>query len=263
MTGTGLVETWLDWLAQERGRSKNTIDTYARTMRTLPDAEHATREDLETWWRARAGHAPATRANELSAVREFYRWCQRFDHRVDDPTVRLDPPKVPTRVHRYVGREDLGRLLHDLPADLGRAVALGAYGGLRVAEAAVLDWADVDREMSRLVVRGKGDKERHVGLPPLLLDRLLPDTGGNVVTAGGKPYSAAALRVRVNRAIKDAGVDETFHALRHRYGTMAVAAGIPLTSVARAMGHASPTTTALYVGASDSDLDLIAEAVTR
>lgn len=258
-----LVEHWLSWLATERGRSANTVATYERTLRTLPAAATATREDLEGWWRSRAHLSPATRANELSAVREFYRWCQRFDHRVDDPTVRLDPPKVPKRVHRYVGREDLARLFDELPADLGRAVALGAYGGLRVAEAAALDWSDVDRELGRLIVRGKGDKERHVGLPALLLERLLPDTGGNVVTAGEPPYTAAALRVKVNRAIAAAGVDETFHALRHRYGTMAVAAGIPLTSVARAMGHASPTTTALYVGASDSDLDLIGEAVTR
>ena len=34
-------------------------------------------------------------------------------------------------------------------------------------------------------------------------------------------------------------------------------------SVQRAMGHASPATTAVYVGASDTDLDLIAEAVCR
>lgn len=259
-----LVEQWLGWLTHERGRSPNTVATYARTLRTLRhDLENATREEIEEWWRSRAGYAPTTRANELSAVREFFRWCQRFEHRNDDPTARLDPPRLPRNVHRYVGREDLAHLLRELPTDLGRAVALGAYAGMRIAEVAVLDWSDVDREMSRIIIRGKGAKERHVGLAPLLLDRLLPDTGGNVVTAGQRPYTVTALRVRVNRAIRDAGVDGTFHKLRHRYGTMAVAAGIPLTSVARAMGHASPTTTALYVGASDSDLDLIAEAVTR
>jgi integrase len=146
---------------------------------------------------------------------------------------------------------------------MARAVALGAYGGLRVSEAAVLDWRDVDRELGRMIVRGKGDKERHVGMPALLMERLLPDTGGNVVRAGGPGYSGHTLQQKVNAAIKAAGVDETFHALRHRFGTMAVASGVPITSVARAMGHASPTTTALYVGASDADLDLIAAAVTR
>jgi integrase/recombinase XerD len=258
-----LVEQWLDWLATERGRADNTVATYARTMRTLPNAESATSEQVEAWWRARADNAPATRANELSAVRAFYRWCQRFEYRPDDPTVRLDAPRQSGRVHRYVARADLMHLFATLPADLCRAVALGAYAGLRVSEAAVLDWSEVDQEMSRLIVRGKGDKERFVGLPPILLDRLLPDTGGNVVAAGGKPYTGHTLQMKINKAIHAAGVDATFHALRHRFGTIAAGSGVPLTSLARAMGHASPTTTAIYVGATDSDLDLIAEAVTR
>lgn len=257
-----LVEQWLDWLEHERGRSANTVATYARTMRTLPNAGTATREVVEDWWRRRSDNKATTRANELSAVREFYRWCMRFDHRTDDPTIRLDAPRLPVRMHRYVSRAELAHLFDVLPADLCRAVALGAYGGLRVSEAAVLDWADVDRELNRLIVRGKGDKERFVGLPSLLLDRLLPETGGNVVAAGGKPYTGHTLQMKVNRAMHGAGVEHTFHALRHRFGTLA-AANVPLTSLARAMGHSSPTTTAIYVGATDSDLDLIAEAVTR
>lgn len=260
---TGLVEEWLDWLATERGRSANTVATYARTLRTLPDAAIASREDVEAWWKARAGKSPRTRANELSAVRAFYRWAQRFEHRTDDPTVRLDAPKMPQTVHRYVNRADLNRLLADLPPDLARAVALGAYAGLRVSEAATLDWSDVDTELGRLIVRGKGDKERFVGLPAVLLDRLLPETGGNVVAAGGKPYTGHTLQMKVNRAIRELGVEATFHALRHRFGTIAAGSGVPLTSLARAMGHSSPTTTAIYIGATDTDLDLIAEAVTR
>lgn len=263
MESPDLVSAWLDWLAHERGRSANTVSTYARTMKTLPNAATATREEVEAWWKARANNAPTTRANELSAVRSFYLWASRFDHRADNPTIRLDAPKIPHRVHRYVARADLDHLFTVLPADLCRAVALGAYAGLRVSEAAELDWVNVDQEMNRLIVRGKGDKERFVGLPALLLDRLLPNTGGNVVAAGSKPYSGHSLQMKVNKAIRAAGVDETFHGLRHRFGTIAAASGVPLTSLARAMGHSSPTTTALYVGASDSDLDVIGEAVTR
>jgi integrase/recombinase XerD len=260
---SGLVDQWLDWLATERGRSDNTVATYARTLRTLPNAETATREDVEAWWKKRATKAATTRANELSAVRAFYRWCQRFEHRTDDPTIRLDAPKMPQTVHRFVSRTDLNTLLTNLAPDLGRAVALGAYAGLRVSEAAVLDWNDVDTELGRLIVKGKGNKERFVGLPAVLLDRLLPETGGNVIAAGGKPYTGHTLQMKVNKAIQGAGVDATFHALRHRFGTIAAGSGVPLTSLARAMGHSSPTTTAIYVGATDSDLDLIAEAVTR
>ena len=97
----------------------------------------------------------------------------------------------------------------------------------------------------------------------LLLDELLPDTGGNVVTAGGAPYTAGTLQRRVNRAIRAAGVDCTYHQLRHRFGTVALAATGNLLAVSRAMGHASPATTAIYAATSDADLDVIADAVTR
>ena len=102
-----------------------------------------------------------------------------------------------------------------------------------------------------------------VGLGALLLDSLLPDTGGNIVTAGGKPYSAAVLQRKVNRAISAAGVDATFHQLRHRFGTMALAGSGNLLAVSRAMGHASPATTAIYAATSDAELDVIADAVVR
>ena len=60
-----------------------------------------------------------------------------------------------------------------------------------------------------------------------------------------------------------AGVDGTFHKLRSRFATVALASTGNLLAVSRALGHSSPATTAIYAATSDSDLDLIAEAVTR
>ena len=47
------------------------------------------------------------------------------------------------------------------------------------------------------------------------------------------------------------------------FGTVALAATGNLLAVSRAMGHASPATTAIYAATSDADLDVIADAVTR
>ncbi|MGB4890482.1 MAG: tyrosine-type recombinase/integrase [Propionicimonas sp.] len=261
----GLAERYLTYLAEDRRFSPNTIATYRRTFATFPDMETASREQVESWWAGRVDKAVTTRRNELSAIRSFYRWCREWDHRpaTDDPTHRIKPPKQGHRLPRPIGREDLHRILSATSGDVRRAVCLGAYGGLRVAEAAELDWLDVDMESRRIIVRGKGDKDRMVGLTPLLLDSLLPMTGGNVVTAGGKPYTANALQQRVNAAIRAAGVDSTFHKLRSRYATVALAATGNLLAVSRALGHSSPATTAIYAATADSDLDLIAEAVAR
>lgn len=258
-----IVEQWLAHLTAERGLSENTRRTYARTLRTLEDPLRATREDVEAWARSRSHLSPATRTNEIAAVRAFYRWCQVWEHRADDPTLRLVAPKVAAGLPRPISRADLARVLESVPEDLRRAVCLGAYGGLRVSEAAALHWRDVDAEARRIYVTGKGGKTRAVGLSPILLDELLPDTRANVVTGTDNAYGPDALQRRVNRAIKAAGVDATFHQLRHRFGTVALGATGNLLAVSRALGHASPATTAVYAATADSDLDVIAAAVTR
>ena len=259
-----ITTAWFDHLKRDRGLSDNTITTYQRTLRTITfDLLNATYDDVADWTHSRAHLSVSTRNNEIAALRSFYRWALAFDHVDRDPTARTYAPKVPRGLPRPMSRADLTRLLPTLPDDLRRAVCLGAYGGLRVSEAAALTWHDVDLETRRVRVLGKGGKTRLVGMSPLLLDELLPDTGGNVVAAGGAPYSAAALQRKVNRAIRAAGVDCTYHQLRHRFGTVALAATGNLLAVSRAMGHSSPATTAVYAATSDADLDVIADAVCR
>lgn len=266
---TSLTDQFLDHKRLDRGLSPNTIATYARTLRTLPQPETATRADLVTWWRSRADKAVSTRNNELAAVRQFYVWCEDEGHRPlgDNPTRGLHNIRQPNGDPRPIGRERLRALLAEMDGDLRRAVALGAFAGLRISEAASLNWADVDMEANRLHVRGKGGKARSVGLPYVLLDSLLPVTGGNIVAAGGHPYTAASLQRRVNRAIQRIVPPEkdekplTFHQLRHRWVTVALAGTGNLLAVSRAAGHSSVSTTAIYAATADTELDRIAEAV--
>lgn len=260
------VDRWLAHL-EARNRSAATIRSYSSTLAhytaVAGDPLEADVEDAETWWTTLVDHAVPSRQRALSSVRSFYAWAIRFDLVDRDPTRRLDAPTQGRRLPTPIGRADLHKLLNAADPDLRRAIALGAYAGLRVAEVAALDWTDIDTETRRIRVRGKGDKDRPVGLSPLLLDEILPNVGGNVVTGGGKAYTAAALQRRVNRFITAQGVEGTFHKLRARFVTVALAGGAPLLSVSRAVGHASPTTTAIYALTADTDLDLIAEAVTR
>lgn len=264
-------ERWLEYLRVERGRSTNTITTYARTLRTLPaDPLSMTREQVELWWKGRARDADgnerphSSRNNELSAVRMFFKYAVKYELRDDDPTSRIEQLRIQSRESTFVGQSDLDHLLKKLPPDLKRAVALGAYGGLRVSEAASLGWDEVNTEIRRMTVRGKGDKERAIGLSTILLDILLPEVPhGNVVTGTTTAYTGHYLSIKVNEAMKRNGVTRSFHGLRHRYGYMAAASGVPVTSIAKAMGHNAITTTQRYVALRSEDLDVIAEAVTR
>lgn len=258
-----LSEAWLVW--QEMNNvPPNTVAARRRVLRLVGNAGTQTREEFEAWWATRQSLSPSTRAADLSHLRSFYRWCQRWERRADDPTTRIDAPAVPKGLPRPVNRADLAKLLQVLPDDLRRATCLGAYAGLRVSEAAALDWKDVDVDTRRLaILDSKGGKSRFVKVSVVLLDHILPDTGGNVVAAGGRAPSAKQLQQNINRAIHDAGVNATFHQLRHRFGTLAYQATGDLLAVGSAMGHKSPVTTAIYAQASGEMADRIADAVVR
>lgn len=260
------VDDWFAYLAQ-RNRSPETLRTYRSVMghylAAVPDPLTADVADAEQWWATLDEHAVKSRQRSLSCVRSFYTWAMRFDLVDRDPTRRLDAPSQGRRLPRPIGKADLRKALDNAPDDLRRAIALGAYAGLRVSEVADLDWSDIDTDTRRLMVRGKGDKDRPVGIGGRLMDELLPEAVGNVVTAGASRYTAASLQRRVNRYLTSQGIDGTFHKLRARYVTVALAEGAPLLSVSRAVGHTSTTTTALYALTADADLDLIAEAVSR
>ena len=259
-----LTDDFLTWAELDRGRSPHTLARYRRVLSMLDDPAGATLDDVEAWWATRYDASPATRENELACLRSFYRWCMRFDHRADDPTRRLDAPRVPNKVPRPIGQADLDRLLGPLTTealDLRRAVALGAYGGMRVAEAAALDWSDVDTEARRVYVRGKGSKQRVVGLSPVLLDKILPEVGGNVVTGGGRPYSASTLQRKVNRLMERHGIAHTFHDLRKRGASLAMAKNPNPQAVAQFFGWSSLQTVTHYAVVGDEELDRIAAAI--
>ena len=256
-----MIDDFLDWQQRDRNRSPNTITRYRIALEhfaAFGDPATISIDAVQQWWESLYGLAPSTRANNLMAVRSFYKWAAKFDHRLDDPTRRLDPPKVPVNVPKPIGRMDtdriLGEITDDAP-DLRRAFALGVYAGLRVSEAAALDWANIDQEQRRIYVTGKGGKERVTPLSPLLADYLLPDTGGNVVTAGSAPYSAATLQRKINRLMRRHGIAHTFHDARKRGATMALARGASIVAVQQVFGWDSMETAAHYAAVSQSEID--------
>jgi integrase len=261
LTQDPLSEAYLAWSRREHVPI-NTIQSRARTFRTLPNAGTGTREEVEAWWATRAHLAPATRALDVANLRSFYKWTRRWEYRDDDPTRRIDAPHVDPGLPRPMSRADLHKAMDSMPPHLRRAVCLGAYAGLRVSEAARLDWSDVDLESRTLMVmHSKGNKSRRIPMSSVLLSELLPVTGGNVVMGGGEPYAPDSLTRRMHLAFRALGITATFHTLRHRYGTLAYKASGDILAVSRLMGHANINTTKVYAAANDEVAAMIADAV--
>lgn len=258
-----LAVAYLTWCTQQ-GQPVHTIRRRRAVLRSVATPGTITREDLEAWWATRTHLAAVSRANELAVLRAFYRWCQVWEHRADNPAVRLAQPGVGKGAPRPATRRELEQILRhvtDRPP-LRRAVLLGAWAGLRVSEAAALRWVDVDVDALTARVTGKGNKTRTVALSQRLIDELLPDTGGNVVTGAARGWTGGTLGKKVNAAMRDAGVDVTFHKLRHRYGTLGYQRQLDPRALADLMGHGSVAVTMeFYAAASSQSARAIADAV--
>ena len=265
-----LAARYLDWCEAERVPA-NTVRRRRTVLRSLGNPGTATREQVEAWWDSRRYLKDRSRACDLACLRSFYAWCQVWEHRLDNPTIRLKPPKAPAGAPTPVTRRELDAIITHLDelvarrdrraAALKRAVLLAAWAGLRREEAATLTWDDIDLDTRRARVTGKGRKTRLVAFSQKLIDALGDPHPGNVVTGREKGWTADTLGFRVNAAIRGAGVQKTYHKLRHRYGTVAYQRTKDPKALAQQMGHASPSTTMeFYAAAADEAALAIADA---
>ena len=173
---------------------------------------------------------------------------------------------VDARGRKYLTGEERARFLaaaraHPRPTVQIFALTL-AHTGCRISEALALRARDVDLAASELRFRTlKRRKEHWRAVPvPEELTRELALVHG-LRRAQSRPRSAAALLwpftrptasrhiAQLMRAAAIEGPQACPKGLRHAYGVAAVAAGVPLPTVAAVLGHAHLTTTALYTTA--------------
>ena len=110
--------------------------------------------------------------------------------------------------------------------------------------------------MMLLVARGKGNKQRQVPLSPRLLEQLRtywreyrPSDYLFPGKTPNKPYADTSIQKAIKQSAKRAGITKRVHphVLRHSYATGLLEAGVDLLTISRLLGHASFTTTMIYL----------------
>ncbi|MCC6972962.1 MAG: site-specific integrase [Anaerolineae bacterium] len=217
------------------------------------------------------GYAPSTCNKLLSALRGVVTAAYHLEQ-IDPESFRrvLAALKGVEGEHLPAGREllpgELRSLVEVCKADLtpagvrDAAILAVLYAGLRRAEVSTLELGHWFPGDSRLVVHGKGRKERAAYLPPgghRALEawvNLRGFTDGALFTRIGKggvltlaPISSQAVYVILQRRAESAGVENiTPHDLRRTFVSNLLEAGADTVIVSKLVGHADPKTTARY-----------------
>lgn len=197
---------------------------------------------------------PQSIAAELAHLRGFYKWAVIYDLRIDDPTIKVERPKLPRRLPRPIPEDDLARAIRDAPERVRPMLYLAAYAGLRACEIAGLRaehllW-HADPPLI-FIARGKGGDEQAVPLAPVLepVLRSLPRRGWLFPYQDGKlgPVKAHNVSHLCNDYLHREGITHTLHSLRHRFGTQVYRlSGKDLRQTQELMRHATPVSTAIY-----------------
>ena len=285
-----------------RGLSRCTVEAYAYDLalvhrwlaasgRQLAELNAEDVHRFLAWERGRAGH-PKSINRRLHTLRLFYRFVVGKDmlggleqHGHFRPYQRdreLGVARWLRSPMRQLRVKEPKTLVEPLTIDQVRDLlsSLSRYRdlcltyvmllcGLRSQEALDLRLGDLDFDDHRIRVRGKGNKERAVPLPGLLVNlvrRYLTlerpqgcATDHVFVVLQGKRRGHSMTRATLRRVFRTRRqrpglTNANPHRLRHTFGTDMARSGVRLPILQRMMGHAYAETTLRYVNVSLADV---------
>jgi integrase/recombinase XerC len=295
------LRAFLDHLRLNRNASAHTIAAYESDLSQFltfaagyagkPDAELQPRDLQLDAIRAfmgelhRQGHARASVARKLSALRALGRYLRREGWIETDPAALAVAPRREQKVPAHLSVDEMSRLLEmpDTSQPLGRRdraiLELFYASGVRLSELVGLDLEDVSLSARMVRVMGKGAKERQVpfnhaterALRAWLRDRALlrqiPDGSQRPADPGSRNGRTAAddreplfVNARGTRltgrsvqrlvARHVASCSTRFgispHALRHSFATHLLQRGADLRAIQELLGHVQLSTTQRY-----------------
>jgi integrase/recombinase XerD len=274
-----IVERFCDAIWLEDGLGDKTRDAYRSDLERLaawlakqpgkPLLTDAGRSHLLGWISSglAEGFKTSTAARRLSGLRRFYRYLLREKLISEDPTLRIDSPRLPRKLPDSLSEEDVDNLLTEpdpeLPIELrDKAMMEILYGcGLRVSELVTLTVDQVNLRQGVVRIIGKGNKERLVPLGEEAVDWLIRYMRhGRAELLKGRPCDAlfpgnraAAMTrqtfwYRIKHYAQRAGVRKPLspHTLRHAFATHLLNHGADLRVVQMLLGHSDLSTTQIY-----------------
>jgi site-specific recombinase XerD len=237
------------------------VTALSSTNPFLSNVEEVTPDDVTEHLAqlAKEGRSGVTRARKLAAIREFFKFL--VDNRMleHSPAEKVAIPKKEKKARVYLRPDEYARMLSAAggnPRDFA-ILQLFLQTGIRVSELCTLTLTHLDLQARTLTVDGKGGEQRVIDLekkavqalvnylrvrPNILDDHLFLNYEGVGISDRG-------VKKIVEKYRQAAGITKQIsaHSLRHTFGTYKAQKGISAFQVKEWLGHASVTTTQIYV----------------
>lgn len=263
-----------EWGFNHRGWTAKTRGLYVRHVRTADawlvenrgvSVIWAKPKDVQAYLFSRTPNA-RTRNNVRACLVAFGEFLVDQGWVETNAAVSLERLPEPKPMPKALDAEQARRIIaatRTLSEQERALVLLFIYGGLRMSEARLLEWNQVDEGCEWITVHGKGGTDRTIHLyaeatVALKVMRALGIDPRYVFPSTqrrGQPVSEAWVRDLVHDVGAMAGIRGVHpHMLRHTFATLALESGTDVRYVQEALGHASLNTTQRYTRVRPSNL---------
>lgn len=256
-------------------RAPRTATSYVRiaaAFLSTIESEPSSR-DIEVFLerKSRTGlrRSPATRNQELAALRALSLFAQREGNWTKDPTFGIEFARVPIHEAVFFTSQELRRLFH--AADQQRSqrdcsrdtalLALLSQAGLRVHEVVGLDLEQVDIPQETLVgIHGKGGTIADIPMSPevtVMLARWIRQRVSIAhgteralfVSRLGRRISVRSIERLIAKLRDGAGIAKrgSCHSLRHSMATISLELGTDIGTISEILRHSSVQITQRYI----------------
>lgn len=199
---------------------------------------------------------PKSIAREMASVRSFFRWLEKEEKIQKDPTTKLETPKMPKRMPKFLTFNEVMAVMDALDSLRNKTVLYLLFvSGMRISELYGINKDDIDWQNKQIRVVGKGNKERFCPfndrVKSMMEEYLITRTDSNValfVERGGNRLSRRVIQRFVKEAGIKAGIKKpvTPHKMRHSLASMLVQNGVEIQKVKEILGHNDIATTQIY-----------------
>lgn len=255
---------------QLRGLALRTQESYVAVVRQLARHYHKSpdkidEEELRQYFlylKNVKAVSSSTFRMALCGIKFFYEQTLKREWH----TLALVRPDKQEKLPVVLSLQEVERILKCVHLERYRVCLATIYAcGLRLLEGVRLQVKNIDGERNMLhICSGKGGKDRYMPLPTTSLEMLrhywrthrnpewlFPSPYAHwqgSISSNGPMHECGAQRA-FGVALKESGIqkDASVHTLRHSYATHLLEAGVDLRTIQLYLGHASITTTTIYL----------------
>ena len=272
-------EKFLKYLELRKKYSPHTINSYAldisqfnnfctETYNINTEQEIVTDFKVVRKWIATLAlnnNSSRTINRKLSTLRSYYNFMMRDGLVKSNPVIKVIRPKIEKKLPEFVSEDNINILLNselfndDFEGMRDKLIVELLYGtGIRRAELIGIKIPDVDLENKIIKVTGKGNKQRIIPFPNILVsifekylyyrNEILSETSNLFIIKSGKPvYPNLVYRVvKRNISLVSSIKKRSPHTLRHSYATHLLNNGADINAVKELLGHANLSATQIY-----------------